>query len=430
MPAMSYAIIDVETTGTSSKSGKITEIAIILHDGEKEEARFNTLINPEIKISTYISQLTGITQDMVEEAPYFYQVAKKIIEMTEGRIFVAHNAQFDYDFIRSEFSQLGYSFNRKKLCTVRLSRKLLPGFKSYSLANLCKQLKLTNQRPHRALEDTLVTTELFQILVKKAQEIGIDSLVNYESMGLGIPPLMDKEQIDNLPETTGVYQIYDKQGFVLYIGKSKNIKKRIIEHLRSNLTEKKDYSFIQSWCSIETITTGSELISLLLENELIKKHKPIFNHALKNSKFSWGIFQKEKIVLKKLDDIDEESLLKFSSKKTAEAKFEELKLWEEQGQDIEKHPLLKFPKGRMVLLDRGREVDEKSFILIDQGRLIGYGYGENLEIGMFQDQVFEGLEYFSLSDYPDSKSILLPFIPQLKMIKIISLGPTDLINPY
>jgi len=427
---MSYAIIDVETTGTSSKSGKITEIAIILHDGEKEETRYSTLINPEMKIPSYISQLTGITQDMVEEAPYFYQVAKKIIEMTEGRIFVAHNAQFDYDFIRSEFSQLGYGFNRKKLCTVRLSRKLLPGFKSYSLANLCKQLELTNQRPHRALEDALVTSELFEILVKKSKEIGIESLENYESMGLGIPPLMDKEQIDHLPETTGVYQIYDKQGFVLYIGKSKNIKKRIIEHLRSNLTEKKDYSFIQSWCSIETITTGSELISLLLENELIKKHKPLFNHALKKSKFSWGIVQRDKIELKKLDDVNEIALLKFSSKKTAEAKFEELKLWEEQGQDIEKHSLLKFPKGRVVLLDKGREVDEKSFILVDHEKILGFGYGDHLEIGMFQGQIFEGLEYFALNDYPDSKSLLLPFLSNLKVIKINSNTSFDPIMPY
>lgn len=424
MPAMSYAIIDVETTGTSSKSGKITEIAIILHDGIKEEFRFSSLVNPEMKVPPYITQLTGITQDMVENAPCFYEIAKKIIELTEGRVFVAHNAQFDYDFIRSEFLQLGYTFSRKKLCTVRLSRKLLPGFKSYSLGNLCKELSLKNQRPHRALEDALVTSELFEILNRKSQEMGIESLVHFESMGLGIPPLMEKEQIDYLPEATGIYKILDKRGSPLYIGKSKNIKRRILEHLKSNLTEKKDYSFIQSWSEIETIVTGSELIALLLENELIKSHKPIFNQSLKKTTFNWGIRidpkNNDKLELLKLNDDESEALLKFSSKKTATEKYNDLASWTQLGKDFRDHPLLRFPTGRVVFLDKGRELDEKSFILVDNGDILGFGFGEILETWMFQDNISDNLEFTSLRDFPDSKSILLPFISQLKSIKIQS----------
>ena len=145
-----FAIIDIETTGGNSRNDRITEVAIFVHDGEKVVAEYDTLINPECKIPYYISELTGIYDHMVATAPKFYQVAKKIVELTEGCTFVAHNAKFDYYFIRNEFKSLGFDYDRNTLCTVQLSRKLLPGHASYSLGKLTKDLGITLNMRHRA----------------------------------------------------------------------------------------------------------------------------------------------------------------------------------------------------------------------------------------------------------------------------------------
>ena len=146
-----YAIIDIETTGTSAAYGKITEIAIVLHNGESTTETYTTLINPECNIPFQITRLTGITNEMVADAPKFYEVAKKIIELTAGQIFVAHNAMFDYSFIKEEYKRLGYEFKRKTICTVKLGRKLLPGHRSYSLGNICADLGIGITDRHRAI---------------------------------------------------------------------------------------------------------------------------------------------------------------------------------------------------------------------------------------------------------------------------------------
>ena len=160
-----YAIIDVETTGTSAVHGKITEIAIILHNGEVVTETYTTLIDPECNIPYNITRLTGITNEMVANAPKFYEIAKKIVELTAGRIFVAHNAMFDYSFVKEEFRRLGYDFKRKTICTVKLGRKLLPGHRSYSLGNICADLGIQITDRHRAIGDALATAKLFDILI-------------------------------------------------------------------------------------------------------------------------------------------------------------------------------------------------------------------------------------------------------------------------
>ncbi|NQU84338.1 MAG: 3'-5' exonuclease [Mariniphaga sp.] len=163
-----FAIIDVETTGAVYKYGKLTEIAVYLHNGEKITNSYQTLINPEIDIPYFITKLTGINNEMVACAPKFYEVAKKIIEITAGRIFVAHNINFDYKFIKEEYKRLGYDYLRKTLCTVKLSRKLLPGYRSYSLGKLCNDLDIIIEGRHRAGGDALATVKLFEILLEKS----------------------------------------------------------------------------------------------------------------------------------------------------------------------------------------------------------------------------------------------------------------------
>ncbi len=165
-----FSIIDIETTGNSYKYGKITEIAIFQHNGQEITDSFTTLINPEIDIPFFITDLTGIDNSMVKDAPRFYEVAKKIVEMTQGRTFIAHNVSFDYKFIREEFARLGYDYNRKTMCTVQMSRRLLPGHKSYSLGKLCKELGITINGRHRATGDALANVKLFEILLEKHTE--------------------------------------------------------------------------------------------------------------------------------------------------------------------------------------------------------------------------------------------------------------------
>ncbi|MBL7774766.1 MAG: 3'-5' exonuclease, partial [Saprospiraceae bacterium] len=175
-----YAIIDVETTGGAARYERITEIAIVLHDGEQVLDSFSTLINPERSIPWNITQITGITDEMVAHAPKFYEVAKQIVEWTEGAIFVAHNVSFDYNFVREEFARLGYTFTRKQLCTVRLSRKVFPGLPSYSLSNLKQYFGIQAEKSHRALDDTLATVQVFErILAAQAGSDQVKSLVNH-----------------------------------------------------------------------------------------------------------------------------------------------------------------------------------------------------------------------------------------------------------
>ncbi|WP_319481802.1 3'-5' exonuclease [uncultured Draconibacterium sp.] len=173
-----FSIIDIETTGQSYKNGKITEIAIYQHNGQEITDSFSTLINPEMDIPFFITELTGINNEMVRTAPKFYQVAKKIIEMTMGRTFVAHNASFDYKFIKEEYARLGYNYHRKTMCTVKLSRKLLPGHPSYSLGRLCADLGIEINGRHRAAGDALATARLFDILVERNDSLGNPKAVN------------------------------------------------------------------------------------------------------------------------------------------------------------------------------------------------------------------------------------------------------------
>lgn len=273
-----YAIIDVETTGGNFASERLTEIAIYLHDGEKIVDEFSTLINPEQSIPFMITRLTGITNEMVAGAPRFYEVAKKIVEMTEGATFVGHNASFDYNFIRHEFKRLGYNFRRQTLCTVRMSRKLLPGLPSYSLGNLCEMLGIRIENRHRAAGDALATVKLLELLLKTDPET-IDRF-----SGFSIP-----EMIKAVPDETGVYYMHDEQGKIIYIGKSKNMFDRLVQHYRNNDT-RKAVEMRNKMASVSFERTGSELVALLFESDEIKKHKPLYNRQQRRAIFSYGMF--------------------------------------------------------------------------------------------------------------------------------------------
>ena len=208
-----YAIIDIETTGGNASRERITEIAIFIHDGKQVVNEYSTLVNPECKVPPFVARLTGITDEMLVNAPKFYEVARDIVEITEGCTFVAHNAAFDYSFVKQEFLNLGYKYKRPVLCTVKMSRKLLPGHKSYSLGNLCNSLGIQITSRHRAAGDALATVKLFDRL------LSVDPTLNQIPTD-GLHPSLDRTVFSSLPSTAGVYYFHDENAKLLYIGKS------------------------------------------------------------------------------------------------------------------------------------------------------------------------------------------------------------------
>jgi DNA polymerase III subunit epsilon len=283
-----YAIIDIETTGGSPTRDRITEIAIVLHDGRLVVDKYQTLVNPECYIPYGITQLTGITQEMVQDAPRFFEVAREVVKMTEGAVFVAHNVRFDYGFIREEFRRLGYAYSRKQLCTVRLSRKAFPGLGSYSLDNLIQRMNLRIENRHRAMGDAMATTQLFEmILDQKAGEENLQTMVNLGIRESKLPKNLSIESIHALPEDCGVYYFHDEKGNVVYVGKSINIRKRVAEHF-ADITEKAK-KLQEQVHEITFEITGSELIALLLESFEIKRLRPPVNRAQKVQSFPYLI---------------------------------------------------------------------------------------------------------------------------------------------
>jgi DNA polymerase III subunit epsilon len=283
-----FVVVDIETTGGNPKSSKITEIAMYKTDGFQIIDEYSTLINPEIKIPDFIVRLTGINDKMVVNSPKFYEVAKKIIEFSENCIFVAHNVSFDYNVIRHEFKNLGYDFRMPHLCTVRASKYIIPGHESYSLGKLARSLGIVIEGRHRAGGDALATTKIFNILFQKSEK-NLSTFIQTEINPKKLHPNLDIDFYDEIPNKTGVYKFYNETNQLIYIGKSKHIKKRIDQHLKNNSTSK-GIQMQQEICRIDFELTGSELVALLLESNLIKKHKPIYNRMLRKELYPYGLF--------------------------------------------------------------------------------------------------------------------------------------------
>jgi DNA polymerase-3 subunit epsilon len=282
-----YAILDIETTGGQFNEEGITEIAIYKFNGHEIVDQFISLVNPEIPIQPFVVKLTGINNAMLRSAPKFFEVAKRIIEITNDCVLVAHNADFDHRILRTEFRRLGYEFNIKTLCTVELSKKLLPEQTSHSLGKLVRALGIPMADRHRASGDAMATVKLFKMLLDKDlnKEI-VKEHIKFEIQKGIAPRLMDI--VENLPSKTGIYYIHREDGSLIFIGKSKNIKKRVNQHFTGITRSAKK---IQK--EVFTVTyeeTGSELIALLKETEEIKINRPIYNRMSPKSKFSWAIY--------------------------------------------------------------------------------------------------------------------------------------------
>lgn len=290
---MEYAIVDIETTGGNAFGSRITEVAIIIHDGKNELHRFESLVNPEMEIPVFVSILTGINQEMVQDAPVFEDIAEEVYHLLKDRIFVAHNVNFDYSFIHHQLELCGLRWTAPKLCTVRLSRKIKPGLPSYSLGNLCTSLQIPLLNRHRAMGDAEATALLFSKLVAWDKNNNIDFMLKKSSREQSLPPHLPKEVFDALPDCTGIYFFHNKSGKIIYVGKALNIKIRVAQHFSGNDIYSKRQNFLKSIYNITYQATGTELIALLKEYMAIKKHWPKYNKALKNEEPRFSLFHYE-----------------------------------------------------------------------------------------------------------------------------------------
>lgn len=282
-----YAILDIETTGGQYNEEGITEIAIYRFDGHEVTDQFISLINPEIPIQPYVVKLTGISNAMLKTAPKFYEVAKRIIEITSDCIIVAHNALFDYRILRTEFKRLGYDFQSPTLCTVELAQKLIPGQPAYSLGKLVRGLGIPVADRHRATGDAMATLKLFKLLLSKDTEKNIVKEFIKTEVEKGIEPkLMDI--VESLPSTTGIYYVHREDGTLLFIGKSRNIRKSVNQHfVGSHRVSKKITAEV---FSVTYEETGSELIAAMKEREEIVANRPLYNKVPKRQKhYPWTL---------------------------------------------------------------------------------------------------------------------------------------------
>ncbi len=458
-----YAIVDLETTGGRAARHRVTEVGIVIFDGEKIVETYETLVNPECSIPRGITEITGITMDMVADAPRFHEVAKRIVELTEGAIFVAHNARFDYSFLRAEFERLGYTFSRKQLCTVRLARKAFPGLKSYSLGKLIEHFGITVDARHRALADAAATTELLQrILGRRGSEDEIKTMVNLGIKESRLPKSLPLDRIMDLPEECGVYYFYDASGRVIYVGKSTNIKKRIAQHFADQTP--KGHEIAKSVADLSYELTGSELVALLLESEEIKRLMPPINRALRGKRFNFAIHtyinsegyrcfdvcrntaqaRKEKEIVSEYPSMSrakgrldhtrrhlelcsrfthlypsKSACFHFHIKQCRGAcagreTFEEYNLRALEALD---HLRTVFDDD-FILFDRGRTADEQAVVLVQEGRYSGFGY-ISTEESYRKDEVIAAVK--TCTSYPDTARIIQRFMndnPKAKMIAL------------
>lgn len=285
-----YAIVDIETTGGYAAASCITEIAVFVHDGTKVIKHFETLINPQQSIPRYITALTGIDDAMVSDAPSFDEIADVVFDLLNENIFVAHSVNFDYSFIKHQLKQSGYDLTAKKLCTVRLGRKIFPGLPSYSLGNLCRSLHIDAENRHRAGGDAKATVQLFEYYLANNGEVFINEMLKKTSKDQWLPLHLDKKAIDQLPTKPGVYYFHNSKDKIVYVGKAINIKKRVSSHFTHNDPDRKRQNFLRNICKVTYRECATELEALVLESTEIKKIWPLYNRSQKQPQQKYALY--------------------------------------------------------------------------------------------------------------------------------------------
>lgn len=420
-----YCIVDIETTGGNHKSGKITEIAGFLHDGNKIVERFSTLVKPGIPIPSFITKLTGISNEMVADAPTFEEVADDLERFTANAIFVAHNVNFDYGFIREEYRNIGRDFTRKKLCTVHLSRKTFPDLESYSLGKISKQLGIELLDHHRAESDARATVSLFEKIIAGNAEKGLfETQFGIQNIARINSPLIDLEMLKEIPDDCGVYKFYSKQDELIYVKRTPELISSISAKLTPNGSETSN-AIIDETYRIDWDVTGSGLLAQLLEVNEVIKNKPKFNNGKFSIKVQFGLFinhsdDTTRIELKKcrkndkpemtfgnfyegldyLKDIASTHTIRLVTSGNEKTTPPHLDLDDVAFTD-EIYALI-FPSETCLIIDEGLTAIERTIVLIEEGAVTGAGY--------FNKDM--GYTHLSLDDM----SIKFEHAPELEMV--------------
>lgn len=411
-----YAILDLETTGGNPSRDRVIEVAVLIHNGKRVIEQYNTLVNPGRNISPFIQAFTGITNEMVSSAPYFEAISDYIASLTSDRIFVAHDVRFDYAFIKNEFKRLGLTFNRRQLCTVRLARQLMPQKRSYNLKKLCNSLSIPLNNNHRAYADAAATGHLLEHLFKQGNSATIKNFINNEMGSVHLPPQLTYEDVDLLPEETGIYYLFNHKNQIIYVGQSKNIRQRVLSHFSGDLTSEKARAMKMATYSVSARITGSILLSTLLESQEIKRFMPDFNTAQRRKRYRYGLFLRKRedgllTLMVGLINLQEVPLKSFTKRKLAEEYL--MKLIGQHslcyqiantrmdpfgckdgdfGDCIGSCPVKEigtesynekirritasfdYPYRNFFILGKGREPGEFSFINIEEGHYKGFGF--------------------------------------------------------
>ncbi|MEO6187993.1 MAG: exonuclease domain-containing protein [Ginsengibacter sp.] len=412
---MEYAVVDIETTGGYAASNGITEIAVFITDGERVLRQFSTLLNPVYTIPPYVESLTGITNEMVAFEKPFSSVADSLYELLRDKVFVAHNVNFDYSFVKHHLGLCGYELNCKKLCTIRLGRQILPGLPGYGLGKICRHLDIGITSRHRAAGDAEATAKLFHHLLKCDANGSIAAMLKTNSKEQYLPPNVSSSVVNKLPHAPGVYYFHDKKGKVIYVGKAKSLKSRVSSHFSNNKSNKQKQEFLRKIHDISYKMTGTELMAFILESIEIKKLWPEQNRSQKRFEHAYGLYtfedrkgymrlciEKKKkhipslytftliteghILLRKLVSqfelcpklcfLQAENIncnLRVESKcKGACEQKETPAEYNERVQDCIRHLNDELPS--FALVDAGLNREEQSCILVEKGRFFGMGY--------------------------------------------------------
>ncbi|MGV4529268.1 exonuclease domain-containing protein [Ornithobacterium rhinotracheale] len=428
---MKYAVLDIEATNGKRGEEKIIDIAIYQITDEEISDQFGSMVNPQREIEPYVQELTGITNKMVRRAPKFHEIAKRIVEITEGCIIVGHGVHFDYRMLQQEFKSLGYDFKRDTLDTLELSKQLIPDEESYSLGKLCKSLGIPLTNRHRAQGDTVATVKLFQLLREKDTEKKIIESQT-QSGSEKAPTQLTKNLLalqKNLPTYAGVYYYHNQKGEIFYIKAAKNIAAEVNRDFASSLKEKQKIQ--RKVARISHEATGSFLIALLKINEEKKTHKKILNR--KSNYFSYGLFiQKEKssgmqsLEISTILKTRRSPLLLFSTRKKAFNALNDLsqkfKLTAEDSAKERSKKIkalkqfLDFPQRDFLIIDKGRNPQENTFVSIINNQLHHYGFF-SLHNQLEDEKIREKLG-ISLHSNAINKALVKTFLYQSKSLKI------------
>lgn len=457
---MEYAIVDIETTGSYAAGNKITEIAVFIHNGKHILERYHTLINPQLPIPLHIEALTGITNEMVAEAPSFDEVAAEIFRLLQKRVFVAHNVNFDYSFLAEEFKRCGYVWRVPKLCTVRLARKIIPNQASYSLGKLCQNLGIPIRDRHRATGDAEATVKLFEFLLQKDKEHIIENTLK-KTKEHRLPTHINEEDFLKLPDTTGVYLFKNKSGKIIYVGKAVNIQKRVLSHFTGINGSPRRQAFINEIHHIDFLETGTELMSLLTECKLIKQHWPEHNRALKKYEPKFSLihytdqrnyirlvvspydkhakaiqhferpYEANQLLLQLMNEFEIDHKLCFFYSVSNEFKP---RYKAEDYPDVQSHnnkveralEKVREQASSFIIIDQGRHLNEKSYILFKNNTLYAFGYFDiETQVSNYEDLV--KAEEKCISNYY-MNALVLQYIERFPS-KVIHLNKESSDNP-